>query len=86
MINRSVPGSPSQVGSKPGDPLWGTKQLVASWGRGGSNPPPGAFVFSCCSCEKLLSTSTSLGLWFLWFFAFCACFGLCFGCVICCLH
>ena len=44
MRQTSVPGSPSQVGSKPGDPLWGTKQLVASWGRVGSNPTPGAFL------------------------------------------
>ena len=44
-IQKRVPGSPSQVGSKPGDalPSQSTKQLVASRGRGGSNPPPGAF-------------------------------------------
>ena len=39
-----MPGSPSQAGSKPGDVCQkaSTKQLVASRGRGGSNPPPGA--------------------------------------------
>lgn len=39
-----MPGSPSQAGSKPGDGYANasTVKLVASRGRGGSNPPPGA--------------------------------------------
>ena len=43
MSKRSVPGYPSQVGSKPGDDFISTIQLVASRGLGGSNPPPGAY-------------------------------------------
>jgi hypothetical protein len=44
MIKRSEPGYPSQVGSKPGDDFISTNQLVASRGRVGSNPTPGAFL------------------------------------------
>jgi len=42
VIKPLVPGSPSQVGSKPGDEFISTIKLVASRGLGGSNPPPGA--------------------------------------------
>jgi hypothetical protein len=50
--------------------------------RGFESHPPhfSVFLFSC-SCEKLLSTSTSLGLCGLLGFVFCACSGLCSGCV-----
>lgn len=55
MIKRSVPGYPSQVGSKPGDDFISTKQLVASRGLGGSNPPPGACGERFCLFSLLYS-------------------------------
>ena len=52
-----LPGSPSQAGSKPGDVYAkvSTKQLVASRGLGGSNPPPGAF-FKLALPQRLFLT------------------------------
>ena len=52
-----VPGSPSQAGSKPGDVCLkaSTKQLVASRGLGGSNPPPGAILLVRVVFEFILS-------------------------------
>jgi hypothetical protein len=68
-----VPGSPSQEGSKPGDalPSQSTKQLVASRGRGGSNPPPGAINIvldelpgvGYCGFLKIFAFSKSRTYW-----------------------
>lgn len=83
-----MPGSPSQEGSKPGVARIGTWQLVASRGRVGSNPTPGAFwlgFFVGVVCFFVFVCVRGLFVFwvgFLFWLMFWVLFGLDFGCFV----